>query len=82
MARLVNDPKWSYKGFLLYFRKTERHHDEKSVDTEIHGVGGPIRTESVSSTGRKYPLRNQIKAAWSSAGVHEIPDMNSGSLLV
>ena len=77
----MNDPKWSYKGFLPYFRKTEHHHDQETVNTEIHGTGGPIRTESVTSTGRIYPLREQIKAAWASAGVHEIADMNSGSPL-
>ncbi|MCJ1237306.1 hypothetical protein MMC14_005291 [Varicellaria rhodocarpa] len=70
-----------YNDWARLFRKTEHHHDEKSVNTEIHGVEGPIRTESVSSTGRKYPLRDQIKAAWASAGVHETADMNSGSPL-
>ena len=76
----MNDQRWSYEGFLPYFCKTEHHHDE-TVDTAIHGTAGPIHTESVTSTGRKYPLRRQVKAAWASAGVHEISDMNSGSPL-
>ena len=77
----MDDPKWNYSGFLPYFRKTEHHHDEKDVNTEIHGIDGPVHTESVTSTGWRYPLRDQIKAAWASAGVCEIADMNSGSPL-
>lgn len=55
-ASLVGDSRWSYQGLLPYFRKLE-HHFDPSADPEVHGFGGSIKTESVSSTGRRYPLR-------------------------
>ena len=36
---------------------------------------------SVTSSRRKYPLRQPIKDAWASVGVNEVPDINSGSTL-
>ncbi len=76
-AKLVGDSKWSYKGLLPYFRKTEHYHTY-DLDVNEHGYEGPVRTQSVSSTGRDYPLRDQIKAAWESAGVVQKADANSG----
>lgn len=76
-ASLVKDPKWSYHGFLPYFRKVENYHT-RQVDVDEHGFEGPIHTQSVSSTDRDYPLRDQVKAAWASAGVTYIVDANSG----
>ena len=76
-ASLVKDPKWSYRGFLPYFRKVENYHT-RQVDVDEHGFEGPIHTQSVSSTGRDYPLRDQLKAAWASAGVTYTVDANSG----
>ena len=76
-ARLVDDQKWSYRGFLPYFRKIENYHTGK-VDANEHGFEGPVHTQSVSSTGRDYPLRDQLKTAWASAGVTDIADANSG----
>ena len=43
-----------------------------------HGYEGPVHTQSVSSTGRDYPLRGQVKAAWQDAGVTQVADTNSG----
>lgn len=74
----VNDPRWSYEGFLPYFRKTERHHDP-NADPTIHGLDGPVILSSVSSSGRDYPLRETVQRAWSAVGVQRIQDMNSGS---
>ncbi|RAL04191.1 GMC family oxidoreductase [Aspergillus ibericus CBS 121593] len=77
-ASLVGDPRWSYQGLLPYFRKLE-HHFDSHADPEIHGFGGPIKTESVSHTGRKYPLRQPVQAAWAAVGLTYHPDINSGS---
>ena len=76
-AELVNDSKWSYKGLLPYFRKIENYHTS-DLDVKEHGYEGPVHTQSVSSTGREYPLRDQLKAAWKAAGVAQIADANSG----
>ena len=62
---------------LPYFRKTENYHT-RQVDIDEHGFEGPVYTQSVSSTGRDYPLRDGLKAAWASAGVTPIVDANSG----
>ncbi|PWY87046.1 glucose dehydrogenase [Aspergillus sclerotioniger CBS 115572] len=77
-ASLVGDRQWSYQGLLPYFRKLESHFDSHA-DPEIHGFKGPIKTESVSYTGRKYPLRQPVQAAWNAVGVTYNPDINSGN---
>lgn len=74
-AKVVGDPKWNYQGFLPYFRKLEHYH----ASSKEHGSEGPHYTQSVTSSGRQYPLREQVKAAWISAGVRHIADANSGS---
>ncbi|KAL9024127.1 MAG: hypothetical protein Q9196_006741 [Gyalolechia fulgens] len=76
-ASLVKDPRWSYHGFLPYFRRVENYHT-REVDHAEHGFEGPVRTQSVSSTHRDYPLRDPLKAAWASAGVVYTADANSG----
>ena len=48
------------------------------MNADEHGYDGPIHTQSVSSTGRDYPLRDQLKAAWASAGAPYTTDANSG----
>lgn len=80
-ARLVGDDRWSWAGFLPYFRKTETYHD--STDTSgNHGFDGPVNVTSVSSSpGRKYPLREPLKKAWASMGVKEVADINCGAPL-
>ncbi|KAI9760263.1 MAG: hypothetical protein M4579_001777 [Chaenotheca gracillima] len=77
-SNLVGDSRWSYKGLLPYFKKTEHHYDP-NADPEQHGFDGPIYTASVTSTGRHYPLRDRVKAAWERLGVHHNPDANAGS---
>jgi choline dehydrogenase-like flavoprotein len=76
----VGDSRWSYEGFLPYFKKTEHHHDPHA-DPMQHGFEGPIHTSTISAgnPNRKYPLRDQVRAAWSSVGVDYIPDGNNGS---
>ncbi|KAH8802527.1 glucose dehydrogenase [Xylogone sp. PMI_703] len=77
-GELVNDKRWSYEGFLPYFRKTETHYDS-NASPDVHGLTGPIKTESTTSTGRKFPLRSSIEEAWAAEGVHYNPDKNSGN---
>lgn len=76
-ATLVGDRRWSWEGFLPYFRKTEHHHDP-NVDPKLHGRNGPVHIATVSFSGRKYPLKETVKAAWAALGVKEIPDVNCG----
>jgi choline dehydrogenase-like flavoprotein len=77
-AKQVGDPKWSYAGMLPYFRKTENHH-VPYASPEDHGFEGGMYTGTVTSSGRKYPLRDMVKAAWEAVGLEQIPDANSGS---
>lgn len=77
-ARQVGDDRWSYKGLLPYFRRTE-HHFDSNADPEQHGFKGPMHTASVSSSGRHYPLRETILNAWKGVGLKQIPDANNGA---
>ncbi|KAI9699561.1 MAG: hypothetical protein M1812_008422 [Candelaria pacifica] len=77
-ARQVGDDRWSYKGLLPYFRRSEHHYDTKA-DPEQHGFQGPMYTSSVTSSGRHYPLRETILNAWKGVGLKEIPDANNGA---
>ena len=79
-ARTVGDRRWSYNGLLPYFRKTEEYHT-RDVDAQQHGFDGPVTTASPTSAGRKYLLRDPIRAAWAALGVHQIPDINNGAPL-
>ncbi|TGO20767.1 hypothetical protein BPAE_0267g00070 [Botrytis paeoniae] len=76
-GKLVDNPRWSYEGLLPYFRRIENYH-KPGLETQ-HGYEGPIYTQSVSSTGREYPLREKIRKAWESLGIHYNEDANSGS---
>lgn len=77
-ARLVKDEKWSYQRLLPFFRKSEHCHSA-DLDANEHGYNGPVYTQSVSSTGRHYPLREGMKAAWELSGVVQKADANSGA---
>jgi choline dehydrogenase-like flavoprotein len=81
-AKTVGDSRWSYKGMLPYFRKTEHHYDPQGDATQ-HGFEGPIYTATISTSSpkRKYPLREPLLAAWNKVGVPHIQDSNSGSQL-
>jgi choline dehydrogenase-like flavoprotein len=76
-AREVNDERWSYKGLLPYFRRSEKHFDV-NADPEQHGFDGPIVTASVRASGREYPLHDKILKLWSHLGLKEIHDANNG----
>lgn len=47
-ADLVQDGRWSYKGQLPYFKKTEAHHvpPSRTENVDEHGLQGPIHTVS------------------------------------
>lgn len=77
-ARQVGDDRWSYESLLPYFRRSEHHFDPKA-DREQHGFQGPMHTSSVTSSGRHYPLRENILGAWKHIGLDEIPDANNGA---
>ena len=62
-AHVVKDTRWSYRGMLPYFRKVENYHT-LNVEKGEHGYEGLIHTQSVSSTGREYPLREPLRNAW------------------
>ncbi|KAL3418192.1 Oxygen-dependent choline dehydrogenase 3 [Phlyctema vagabunda] len=86
-ADLVGDQRWSYEGMLPYMKKTEKYFaDNTTLPAEVvaqHGFSGPVHEASVSSTGRKYPLREPLKKGWLAFGLKDIPfgDANSGSPL-
>ena len=76
-AREVQDDRWSYNGQLPYFRRSE-HHFDPGADPVQHGLQGPMHTSSVTTSGRKYPLRETILKAWKNLGLKEIEDANNG----
>jgi len=76
-AREVKDERWSYSGLLPYFKRSETHFDVNG-DHAQHGFDGPIVTASVSSSGRKFPLRDTIFKLWSRLGLQHVPDANNG----
>ncbi|CAG8959043.1 hypothetical protein HYFRA_00012823 [Hymenoscyphus fraxineus] len=76
-ATIVGDQRWSYKGMLPYFRRTERFHDEHG-DAAQHGFDGPIHTAPVN---RSYPLREPVHQAFIEAGLKQNVDANNGEPL-
>lgn len=76
-AREAGDDRWSYKIQLPYFRRSE-HHFDPGADPVQHGFQGPMHTASVTTSGRRYPLRDAMLKAWKSLGLHEIEDANNG----
>ena len=80
-ARVAGDTRWSYKGMLPFFKKSE-HHFDLNADPQQHGFAGPMHYVSVSASDpqRIYPLREPIRAAWKEMGVNDNPDTNGGKL--
>jgi choline dehydrogenase-like flavoprotein len=71
----VGGPRWSYSNFLPYFRKTEHWHNREAAPTD-HEFDGPIYTQTARTSGRNYPLREPVKAAFAAVGINEVPDAN------
>ncbi|KAL1980339.1 hypothetical protein VTN96DRAFT_4242 [Rasamsonia emersonii] len=79
-AKTVGDERWGYNGLLPYFKKTERFVHPRA-DPQQHGADGPFYVAPVTAdANRTYPLRDPIKAAWTSLGVQENPDNCSGNV--
>ncbi|OJJ02478.1 hypothetical protein ASPVEDRAFT_41970 [Aspergillus versicolor CBS 583.65] len=80
-ADTVKDDRWSFKGLLPYFRRSESFFD-RSADAAYHGFDGPVRVTSVSASDpkRRYPLRDPIRDAWLEVGERYNPDAGSGQL--
>ncbi|CAN8103379.1 unnamed protein product [Discula destructiva] len=80
-AALVKDDRWSYEGQLPYMKKSESWFDNS--DPKQHGQDGPISVASSASTGRKFPLCDDVASAWDELGVPALPnfDYNSGDNL-
>lgn len=80
-ARLVADSRWSYKGLLPFFKKSE-HDFNPSADPQQHGFEGAIRCTSISGSDaeRLYPLREPVRAAWTELGLQYNADSNNGNL--
>ncbi|KAK8102096.1 glucose dehydrogenase [Apiospora sp. TS-2023a] len=80
-AETVGDQRWSYAGQLPYFRKTEDYCDDSNPGQ--HGRGGPVHVDSITCTGRHYPLREKVLESWHENGVESLPDLdgNAGRIL-
>ncbi|KAI9740147.1 MAG: hypothetical protein M1834_004725 [Cirrosporium novae-zelandiae] len=87
-AEHVGDDRWSWKGLLPYFRRSETFipslemKDCGPIDLKVHGDSGPIKVSHVTNSGkpRKYPLRDKIKNLYESMGLQRNEDHNSGTL--
>jgi len=79
-ARVVGDDRWSYRGMLPYFQKSE-HYFDPNADAKIHGFDGPIHVTSVlgSDPNRLYGLREPVRDAFVELGVSRNDD-SSGSM--
>ncbi|KAL9050777.1 MAG: hypothetical protein Q9162_006428 [Coniocarpon cinnabarinum] len=78
-GRMVGDERWSYKGQLPYFKKTETHHrsHEDTANPEEHGFEGPIHT----TAALLYPMGEIVRDMFLENGVRHIADANSGQPL-
>ncbi|KAI9686099.1 MAG: hypothetical protein M1822_004083 [Bathelium mastoideum] len=79
LGRIVDDHRWTYKGILPYFKRTETHFakSEETPNAEEHGFAGPIHTVPAP----EWPLTETIRSAFAEAGVHHLADVNSGQPL-
>ena len=75
-AQLVDDDRWSYRGLLPYFKRSETHY-RSDGDDDSHGFEGPIKT----ATGRHYPLRQPVHDGLLELGLLDNPDANGGDPL-
>ncbi|KAF4960215.1 hypothetical protein FGADI_1235 [Fusarium gaditjirri] len=80
-AALVGDERYSYKGQLPWFKKSELWFDDKNP--EQHGQEGPIRVTCAKASNRVFPLAELAAAGWEELGVSTLPngDQNTGNNL-
>lgn len=62
---------------LPYFKRSEHHHDPDASSSQ-HGFEGPVQTASVTSSGRKFPLREPVLEMFESLGLQYKDDLNDG----
>ncbi|KAE8315546.1 GMC oxidoreductase [Aspergillus transmontanensis] len=74
-AEIVGDEGYSYDAMLPYFIATERYIDASQADGQ-HGSEGPLYVTPISSTGRKYPLREPLAQAWDQNHVSTLPGLD------
>ncbi|CAH0023616.1 unnamed protein product [Clonostachys rhizophaga] len=76
----VGDDRWSYEGLLPYMKASEQFRSPDRNPGQ-HGFNGPVHAQTVTSTGRKYPLREPVLGSWQEIGYTPAPnfDGNSGS---
>ncbi|KAI9172816.1 4-pyridoxate dehydrogenase [Paramyrothecium foliicola] len=82
-SEVVGDAAWGYQGLLPYFKRTERCTLKGCVNSEQHGIDGPVHLVSVADSDerRKYPLRQPLERAWSELGMKRVHDGNAGAPL-
>ncbi|GKU05644.1 unnamed protein product [Fusarium langsethiae] len=80
-ASLVGDDRYSYKGQLPWFKKSERWFDDN--DPTQHGQDGPMHITCAKASNRKFPLTEQAAAGWEDLGISTLPnaDQNTGENL-
>ncbi|KAM0304659.1 hypothetical protein ACHAPM_002764 [Fusarium culmorum] len=80
-ASLVDDDRYSYKGQLPWFKKSERWFDDN--DPAQHGQDGPMRITCAKASNRSFPLAEQAAAGWEDLGISTLPngDQNAGDNL-
>ncbi|KAK1658760.1 hypothetical protein BDP55DRAFT_757593 [Colletotrichum godetiae] len=76
-AEIVGDSRWSYDSQLPWMKKAEDWFSTNS--TARHGNGGPLHVASVTSTGRSYPLRDDVAGAWQELGITGLPNLDSNA---
>ncbi|KAE8139541.1 GMC oxidoreductase [Aspergillus pseudotamarii] len=74
-AEIVGDESYSYNSMLPYFIATEEYTDGSQASGQ-HGSDGPLHVARVSSTGRKYPLRETLAQAWDENHVSALPHLD------
>ncbi|OBS24679.1 hypothetical protein FPOA_05219 [Fusarium poae] len=80
-ASVVGDARYSYKGQLPWFKKSERWFDDN--DPIQHGQDGPMRINCAKVSNRIFPLAEQAAAGWEDLGISTLPngDQNTGDNL-
>lgn len=75
----ASDARWSYAGQLPFFKRAETWHDRTQNPAE-HGHDGPIAVACTPrSTGRKFPLCDEVAAGWDELGVPVLPDLDQNA---
>ena len=69
-GKVLDEPRWSYKGVLPLFRRSE---DNRDIQNEYHGVGGPM---TVAQSRYRSAFTDAFIAAAIDAGLPENDDFN------